>query len=163
MLELLVPVLSVHRDPDFYRIPGFPVLFPHLLRRCDPRLVVVQQQSDFLQMGILLEVSVQRPAVQPAKSYSVGGYLPAEGAEAHEVDGGLEDGYFLDIRVTGQTKADLFVTAGDIAFEAGAVQVTGAAFVGEFGLTIAIPANENAVVILLVLVEQSASMKAPIT
>ena len=81
--------------------------------------------------------------------------------QAHEVDGSLKDGHFLDLRVTGQAKADLLVAAGDVAFEAGAVQVIGAAFVGEFGLTIAIPANKDAVVILLVLVEQSGVDEGP--
>ena len=89
------------------------------------------------------------------------GHLSAERTEAHEVDGGLKDGYFLDLWVTGQAEADLLVASGDVGFEAGAVQVTGAAFVGEFGSAIAIPANEHAVVVFLVLIEQSGVDEGP--
>ena len=105
-------------------------------------------------MRIVQEIGIQRAAVQSAEGDGVAVDLRAEGAEAHEVDGGLKDHHLLDFRVAGQTETNLLVAAQDVPLEAGAAAVTGSAFAGEFGLAAAIPADKHAVVILGVLVKK---------
>ena len=100
------------------------------------------------------EVGVQGPAVQPAEGDGVAVDLQAEGAEAHEVYGGLKNSHLLDLWVAGQAEANLLVAAENIPFEAGAAQIAGASLAGKPGLAAAIPADKHAVVILSVLIEK---------
>ena len=130
-----------------------------------------------------------------------------EGAEAHEIDRGLEHRHVIQGRVAREPEGHVFVTACRIPLgldadapgreaaeklqeeyeqkgytvsvrlpapgkdwnellqnqvfplEAGAVQVTGAAFAGEHRLAAAVPAHEHAVVVQAVLVQKASKIQ----
>ncbi len=66
----------------------------------------------------------------------------------------------VDIRVTGQPECDAFVAAGDIAFETGTVYIVGTTLVGEDRLFPSVPADENTIMVLRILVQQAGINKS---
>ena len=104
---------------------------------------------------MLPQVGIQYAAMQAAKGDDIAADLPVQGAEAHQVDGGLEDRHPIQSRVTGQAEGHILVASGDVPFETSTVQVESPSFAGEFGFSAAVSADENAVVMLCVLVEQA--------
>ncbi len=155
LLQVLVPVLPVGGRPGGYGVALLGVLLPELLCGLLSRPVRVQAQDDLFQMRVLPQVGVQRPLVQSAQGYGVAGNRPVQGAEAHEVDGGLEHRNPIQGGVTGEPEGHALVAAGGIPLEAGAAQVVGAALAGEYRLSSAVPAHEHAVVVQAVLVQQA--------
>ena len=99
--------------------------------------------------------------VQAAQSHGVAPHLPVEGAEAHEVDGGLEYRHPIQSRVAGEAEGHVLVAAYRITLETGAVQVIGAALAGEHRLTAGLPAHEHAVVMKAILVQKASFDEAP--
>ena len=83
------------------------------------------------------------------------------GTEAHKVNGGLEHRHPIQGRVTGQRECHAFVAAGDISLETGAVEVVGTPLAGKSGLATDLSANEHAVVVQGVLVQQPGLDKVP--
>ena len=161
LLEILVPILPAGRDAGGHLQAPALVHRPQLFRGLPARAVVVQAQHHMVQVGVVLQVAVQGSGVQAAQGHGVGHRLPVEGAEAHQVYGGLKDQHPGDGGVAGDGEGHAFVAAQHVPLEAGAVLVVGAAFAGKFGLTIAIPAHEHGVVVLLVLVQQAGVEERP--
>ena len=104
---------------------------------------------------MLPQVGIQYAAMQAAKGDDIAADLPVQGAEAHQVDGGLEDRHPIQSRVTGQAEGHILVAAGNVSFETSTVQVESPSFAGEFGFYAAVSADENAVVMLCVLIQQA--------
>ena len=113
------------------------------------------------QVGVIPQVGVQPALVESAQGNGIGADLPVEGAEAHQVDGSLKHQHPGDGRVTGDGKGDAFVAAQHIPLEADAVLVVGAPLAGEPGLAGVVPSDEHAVVVLLILVEQTGVEEGP--
>ena len=107
------------------------------------------------------QVGIQCAAVQAAKSNGVAAHLPVQGAKAHQVDGGFKDRHPIQSRVTGPPESHVLVTSGDVPFETSTVQVESPSFAGEFGFPAAVSADENAVVMLCVLIQQASLDKVP--
>ena len=161
MLQKLVPVLPVGGRPGGYGVALLGVLLPELLCGLLSRPVRVQAQDNLFQMRVLPQVGVQRPLVQSAQGHGVAGDRPVQGAEAHQVDRGLEHRHPIQGGVAGEPEGYAFVAAGGIPLEAGAAQVIGAALAGEYRLAATVPAHEHAVVMQAVLVQQAGLDKAP--
>ena len=161
LLQVSIPVLPLGGRPSGHRIALLPILRLELLCGLPAWAVIVQTQDDPLQVRILPQVGVQRALVQAAQGHSIAGDRPVQGAEAHQVDGGLEHRHPIQGRVAGQPEGHALVAAHRIPLEAGAVQVIGAALAGEHRLTANLPAHEDAVVVQAVLVEQAGVDEAP--
>ena len=76
-----------------------------------------------------------------------------QGAEAHQVDGSLENCYMIQARVAGQAEGDVLIATSNISFEPRAIPVIGAAFAGEHRLAPSIPAHKHAVVVVGILIQ----------
>ena len=99
--------------------------------------------------------------MQAAKSDGIAADLPVQGAEAHQVNRGFKDRHPIQSRVTGQPEGHTLVASGDVPLKAGAIQVISAALIGKSGRPAADSANENAVVMLCVLIQQTSLDKVP--
>ena len=99
--QVLVPVLALGGNLNGHGIALLGVLVQELLRCLLSRPIRVQAQDDLLQVGIFPQVVVQRPPVQPAQGNGVAPHLPVQGAEAHQVDGSLENCYMIHIPEAG--------------------------------------------------------------
>ena len=137
------------------------ILRPQLLRGDPARIICVQAQHHMAQVGIVPQVGVQPSLIEPTQGHSVGSHLPMEGAEAHQVDGGFEYQHPGDGRIAGDGKGDAFVAAQHIPFEADAVLVVGTSFAGEPGLAGVVSPHEHAVVVFLVLIDQTGIEEGP--
>ena len=109
---------------------------------------------------MLPQVGIQYAAMQAAKGDDIAADLPVQGAEAHQVNRGLEDCHPIQGWITGQPEGHILVASGDVPFETSTVQVKSSSFAGEFGFSAAVSANKNAVVMLCVLVQQASLDKA---
>ena len=98
--------------------------------------------------------------MEAAQGHGVAPQGTVEGAEAHEVNGRFEHIHPIHIWAAGQAECDGFLTAGDIPLKAGAVQIIGAALVGECRLARFVPANEHTVVVFRVLIQKAGIQKA---
>ena len=88
-------------------------------------------------------------------------HLPVQGAEAHQVDGSLENCYMIQARVAGQAEGDVLIATSNISFEPRAIPVIGAALAGEHRSSRPVPPHKHAVVVFGVLVQQSCLDKSP--
>ena len=70
---------------------------------------------------MLPQVGIQCAAMQAAKGDDIAADLPVQGAEAHQVDGGLEDRHPIQSRVTGQAEGYILVASGYVPFETSTV------------------------------------------
>ena len=110
---------------------------------------------------MLPQVGIQYAAMQAAKGDDIAADLPVQGAEAHQVNRGLEDCHPIQGWITGQPEGHILVASGDVPFETSTVQVKSSSFAGEFGFSPAVSADENAVVMLCVLIQQTSLNKVP--
>ena len=161
LLQVLVPVLPVGGRPGGYGVALLGVLLPELLCGLLSRPVRVQAQNNLFQMRVLPQVGVQRPLIQSTQGHGVAGDRPVQGAEAHQVDGGLEHRHPIQGGVTGEPEGHALVAAGGVPLEAGAAQVVGTALAGEYRLASAVPAHKYTVVMQAVLVQQAGLDEAP--
>ena len=159
MPQSLVPVLSAGRQAILHGIPHFLILGSELRRRHTPPLVRVQAENDPPQVGVLLQIGIQSAVVESAQGNSVASQGAVQGTTAHQVDRSLEGIDPLLGRVAGEAEGNIFIAAGDISFETGAIQIAGPTLVGEYGITRAVPSHEYAVVVVAVLIQQSALQK----
>ena len=85
---------------------------------------------------------------------------PGQGAVTHKVNGSLEHIHGPAVRDIRQAEANGFVAAGGVALETAAVPVVGAPQAGEGSLAVPTVADEHAVVVPGVLIQQSGVEKA---
>lgn len=103
-------------------------------------------------MRVFPEIRVNRAVVETAERNGVGLYAPVERAIAHEVNRGLKHKEAQRIRAGGETETNFLFAAGFSAAKRRAAQVIGAPLGGKYGLSGLVPADEDAVVVLRVLI-----------
>ena len=103
-------------------------------------------------MRVVSQVGPQSPFVQPTQRDRVGDHLPVQGAETHQVDGGLKDKNRVISLIAAKAERSILVAAWNIALEAMAILIVGTTLVGEYRHSSPIPANKDAVVVLGVLI-----------
>ena len=109
---------------------------------------------------MILQVRFKRAVIEAAQGYGVD-RLAVEREVAHKVDGGLKHPHLIRRGIVRDGKADILIAACHISAKTFAVSVVGPTQACVFCLPRAVLSDEHAVVMLGVLVQQTAVHKLP--
>ena len=146
-LQMFVPIFALYRDDIRHGIALRCVLPVHPLRRLPVRSIRVQAQNDPPQMGVLLQVGVQRPLIQAVQCDCVAPHFRVQREKAHKVNGRFEHRYPVQTGRAEKRESGELVASGDPSFETGAVPIAGAAFTSGHRLAGFVSADKDTVVI----------------